>query len=422
MERSRSTHKQKRRHDALRRTLRRQGALSPQEGGARAADWSLVPTGYEPAKAFLKENVLDSSSGFSFIVADEDDWRAGPDAAKKYAPLIMNQDDLLSLGLAKIRSALGITDETTDGELVSRVFAASDDTITTYRNALQILAESVMQDEPTAGGKVAYNLYSDSAAPTRAKLINLLLYPTLMTNVVMNGIAEVLKTLKRETLTYEMVVSTDATKRTIYHGVLADKYTWYIFGAAASYTNDSLKDSFCLWESNTMANESRWKAFFTEFFGHLVTGDAVSFGTLQKELQRTYKTEEKYYVKEMGNGKTPDTIICSLISALVFRAYNAGKDMKECIAPFAIKLAEKAELQDIPVQRTSAAVRPYQTAPTVQQLTGMLADPTTWEQPLFDGDDELSKQITFTNLLNNLNPRHIHFLLHLVGILYKQTV
>jgi len=423
MERSRSTHR--RRDSALRRTLRRQG-LPQQEGGARNAGWTLFPTGYEPAKAFLKEKVLDASSEFSFIVADGDDWRTQPAAAKKYATLIMKQDELLTLGLEKVRDGLGITAETTDSELVDKVLAASDDDITTYRNALQILAESVIQDEATANGKIAFNLYSDTAAATRAKLINLLLYPTLMSNVVVSGIAEVLKTLKRETGTYEMVVSADAAKQSIYHGVLADKYTWYIFGVASSYTNDSLKDSICLWETNNMASESRWKAFFTEFFGHLVTGDALSFGSLKKSLQRTYKTEEENRDGTLGNNKTPDTVICSLISALVFGAYKADKDMKGCLAPFAVKPADKAILKDIPIkgtpQRKAIGVKDYQAADTLQQLTGMLADPTTWDQPLFDGDDELSKQITFTNLLNNLNPRHIHFLLHLVGLLYSESV
>ena len=95
--------------------------------------------------------------------------------------------------------------------------------------------------------------------------------------------------------------------------------------------------------------------------------------------------------------------------------------MKGCIAPFVDVPVGKEELKDMPTSGlTSSILRPYkQSAPSINLLTGMLADTTKWDQPLFDGDDELSKKITFTNLLNNLNPRHIHFLLHLVYVLFK---
>lgn len=431
MERSRSTHKRGRRYDALRRTLRRQGVSFEQEGGARAQDWSLI-TEADPASVAAKAFLTEAFSGkegedFRFLTADGQDWRRGEGAAKRYATLIMRQDELLSLGLTKIRTALGITDETSDTELVDRVSSLDDPAVAKYIAVLQTLAEAVIQDSPLNGGKITYNLYPNTVQTPRQQLINILLYPTLMTNVLVNGIADVLKLLTREEGTYRMITENDATKRTIYHNVLADKYTWYIISYAASATNDTLKDSFCLWETRNIDSELKLKSFFKDFFSRLLQdsqGTPMDFITLAGTYLRKYKTEESFSKPSEKSDKITDTIVCSLISAIVLSIFKEGGNKLHCLEPFVQKISSKPELLNPPPPNErgtrSQELRPYQTAPTIQQLTGMLEDPTTWDQPIFlEVGDNLTSKITFNNLLYNLNPRHIHFLLHLVYVLFK---
>ena len=115
MERSRSTtQKQRRRFDALRRTLRRQ------EGGARQAEWSPFREVSAETKAFLAAAL--AGSDFAFLTAEED-WRTGADAAKNYAMLIMRQEDVFVKVLDHIRgpAGLGLTEASTDGELLAAV-------------------------------------------------------------------------------------------------------------------------------------------------------------------------------------------------------------------------------------------------------------------------------------------------------------
>lgn len=453
MERSRSTHKQSRRHTALRRTLRRQGVFFEQEGGARAVGWNLFPTEVKEAKEFLI-NALKGSD-FEFITSQDNtdsDWRKGADAAKKYAMLIMRQDELLSLGLENVRNALEITDTTTDGELIKKINVLKPDDLNKYIKVLEILGKAVIQSPINVGvgmdtggnpiektdskqqlnfSKLQYNLSASTDVTLQMRLIFMLLYPSLMINITVRGIAEVLKRLKEEKeTTLPLIITKDPT----IHSILSDKYTWYLRSTAATLTNDQLRDSICLW-AKASTGEKAWTNFFKRFLQHLTEQPAVTDnkGVLAKlenltsgkadlvDLTRKVSTEEYNSRKESGDDTT-DMKICSFIAAVVFGLYNGGATTKKAfLAPF---LSEVELPEALPAGMPGREKNNYALAASKEQLTGML--PTAaWSQALLEeegaGDVTFGGlDVTFGGLLNTLSPRYIHFLLHLVSTLLER--
>lgn len=444
MERSRSTHKQSRRHAALRRTLRRQGVFFEQEGGARAVDWKLFPPGTEDAKTLLNDALKGSEFEFILTQDTDSDWRKGADAAKEYAMLIMKQNELLSLGLEKVRNALEITDTTTDGELIKKVNDLKPDDLNKYIKVIEILGNAVIQSPInvgigiTAGGdpvlqtgqtipKLQFNLSASAEVTLQMRLIYMLLYPSLMTNVTVRGIAEVLKRLKEEKeTTLPLIITKDPT----IHSILSDKYTWYLRSTAATLTNDQLRDSICLW-AKASTGEKAWTNFFKRFLQHLTEQPTVTDnkGVLEKlgnltsgttliDLKRKTLIEEYNSRVDIGEDTT-DMKICSFIAAVVFGLYKGGATMKKAyLAPF---LSANILPDSLPPEISGGDKKNYSLAASKEQLTGML--PTAaWGQALLE--EEGAGDVTFGGLLNTLSPRYIHFLLHLVSTLLeseKQT-
>ena len=442
MERSRATTaKRGRRHDALRRSLRRQGVFAHQEGGARNAGWTLFPAGIplvSAAKDFLKEAL--AGTDFAFLTADGPDWRTGEDASKKYAQLIMRQDELLSLGLEKIRAALTITETTTDGELVTAVNGLTPEDLRKYIKALELLGQAVIQSPTNVGAgldpaatpvtqtgptvsKLQYNLSPSTGVTLQMRLIYMLLYPSLMTNVTVRGIAEVLKRLKDEKeTTLPLIQSKDA----MIHSILSDKYTWYLRSNAATYTNDQLRDSICLWAKSS-TGEKAWGNFFKRFLLHLTEPDvtdnggvlaklgALTSGNELVTLARKVSTEEYNTTKETTDDTT-DMKICSFIAAVVFSSFKGGATTKkEFLTPF---LSVKDLPESLPADMPGGEKRNYAVAASKDQLTGMLPS-SVWGQSLLD--ETGAESVTFQSLLNTLSPRYIHYLLHLVSVLQTDS-
>jgi hypothetical protein len=425
---------------AERQTRRRQVGGGRVEPLATLRPGIFTAYGNDSSRAFLSNIVTGTK--FDFLL--EDAWFTRDTAAKNYATLISEQDELFDLALKKIKSrdALDISDGTSDANLLTAVMEAEDGNIKVYMGVLDTIARCIILDDVTAERtmrpaaaqriavesfltssnnqpKIFYNIkLSDSIDVLRTKLINILLYPKLMENTAIHAMTSILKTLKPDERTRDLIDISNDDLRNHVHNILADKYTWYLLSSAATLTNDKLRDSFCLW-SVAKTGEGFWYDYFSKFLEEYTTDisgtrNHLEINSLAPSFRRATNFEElNLFVDHSGDRRddtnfTADTIICSFILAIVLDRFVESASRVQIVEEFAVdrtgdplsatRLGRDAERRE---------------AADLESLTGMLPS-ATWGQPILEGS-----AITFRQLLNHLNPRYIHFLLHLTHVLFK---
>jgi hypothetical protein len=410
-----------------------------QRGGARNPSDS-IPTisalSKPSTESFLRR--VFAEAPFNFLL--DPNWTTTGDAAKNYTTLIMKQDELFIRWLDVVKEELHITDDTPEATLVSSVLDASQTVITNYIESLieivkiigldkNLRAEDTMAPPGTIPGsymatttnktKFQYNLLSKPTdiSNTR-KLINILLYPSLLTNITIKGIATILNQLKSEkntTLAY-IDVSEDAPHKFTATDILSDKFTWYLRSLAATETNDQLRDSLCIWGA-AYTGETFWQEFFYLFLYEYALNREktnLSITAIDNDIKRTSYLEEMSYKIPADyvsyTDANQDLILGSWMVAIILDLYKDGATQTDILQAFAVERTPA-------LTATPAADGAIKNAANVNSLTGMLPE-SAWGQPIIDTPAGATP-ITFRALLNHLSPRYIHFLLHLTEVLFR---
>jgi hypothetical protein len=412
MERSRSTtQKQRRRFDALRRTLRRQ------EGGARPVDVTLASL----TATFKETGITVADTPFEFL--NDATWFEKETAAKNYMTLIGKQDDFFSLSLAHIKSQLAITDATTDTDIMTKISAAetpASSLVKIFKDCFNLvcLADLGKLDaedgcDSTRYSKPYYNLnrnkialYSQVKRATattvsepidRYNLATILLHPSLLSNITVSSIANILKTLGSDIATQNLIGTADV-KDTLSFVFLVEKYTSYIFSSAYSLTSDKPRDALYSWGC-AESSEDYWNRFFITFL-LAVKGKKMEYTGLKQGIDsgaaRTSQKSQTY-------GETTTAEAFGEITAVVFNNREAATN--QILAKF---VAEAFAPQALPTGGVATRGAKAQLPPTLERsdMTGMLPV-NTWDQ-------ELAPGVTFRKLLFRLSVPELHYLLHLV--------
>jgi hypothetical protein len=267
----------------------------------------------------------------------------------------------------------------------------------------------------------------------RFALINMLLYPSLMVNVTIRGIAEILKQLRREEETTLHVIDVaDSPQKEMSIRVLSDKYAWYLKSIASSETKDNLRDSFCIWGAAEQG-ETFWRLFFTKAFQTYSSHrddpkENLDIAHIPVNISKKSLFEEKLYtVAATGQKDLTELEIVSYVLAVVMRYYIHDEldTIQKILERFGM---DRLVGDDRPFTTEGAYVPPARAGtrggpPSISRqasekgkLTGMLPD-NTWDLKLFPTNAEST--VTFRKLLNHLNPRYIHFLIHLLTALFE---
>lgn len=454
----RITRKQGRRHDALRRTLRRQGlAVGPvieevsyeQVGGARSNTVTLAKL----QAAFTATGIQVAGSDFAFLANNT--WYEQEDAASNYMTLIGKQDTFFQLAFTKIQTELGLTNESKDADIMLAITRKKPEEIDSLLNIMKACVNLVALNDfdtfksgttytaDSCAGKYkskfhnllyrenidflndycsdcAREIGQEETAPSpqsvvkkqRVQLYSLatiLLHPLLVKNVSITAIATIIKNLKADEPTLELInrPTADWTIKTFSSLFLIEKFASYISQSSSQLINDIPKDVFFLWGCSP-GDSTYWEKFFV-----------YVIKMIQEDTTNAY-TQEKAVVdpgvagidtKQIDNFLNP----FGNITGLVYK--NQANSLQEILTLFAGE-----ESVAIPVAGVSGRSSRAPASPPADALTGMLAS-KMWDKPLFPSAIEggaAAKPLTFGRLMKRLSVTELHYLIHLVHVLKEQ--
>lgn len=410
----------------MRRTLRRQG----QRGGAVR----VLPSGTTDLQAFVTTKFTETALSVSdtpFAFLSTADWLSSATSSQNYATLVAQQDELFQLTLSHVQSLLGLTNESTDAQIMDAITSRADDIVTkcltTLRNVADIvcLAKFPEGSEICSGikqSKINYNLpisarkievltsiKGGGATPaevSRFLLGNILIRPLFMKNLVIMSIAKIIQTLQSDETTRKIVAD---SAKIFPRAFLIDKYASYIQTVAYQSISDEPRDFFSLWGC-AKTGFTEWYSFFKSFL------DAIMTDTVELPDKRNVENLVKSIgVIENPGAVTPESMErYGLLTGLFFK--HQGLPAEDILVKF-IGEQSITSSQTAPTAGAAggAAAGGRKNNPNYTDFIGMLPV-SEWDKPIYPGTE-----ITFGKLLRKLSVEEVHYILHLTHVYKKLT-
>jgi hypothetical protein len=235
------------------RLTRRATALS-QVGGA---NWYVIS---DTDRKAMWKTVLGDNTPLSFITSE---WRTGPDAMKRYGMMLAQQDDLLQAARQCMMTSAGI-DETTPAK---NIVAATSRVNTAYLD--DVLSFISFKDEvlSSTDTKTEY---------LRKNILDCLLFPKSVENLLIYSIASVIVNLKRNP-----TLLTDAATTQELKSILVRQCNAFYRELVYEQTASASQDTFYMRQTETNASKDRntfWPPFLEECIAPISVSRVDSIG------------------------------------------------------------------------------------------------------------------------------------------------
>lgn len=390
------------------RASQRQTHKYRQVGGVRTVGLA------ELQRAFKETGIVVTDTPFAFLA--DDDWFSKPTTAANYMTLIANQNTLFQIAYDTVLKNMGLVLGATDIQIMDAIKSKSNEEIgkqlTIFKSVLNLIilndfwnikgAQSSRDDRcgSTNKTKFDYNLYRDNEIPILKKycatcdtalkadrsglkenfynIATVLLHPIVLQNTTITAIANILRTLEKDTDTLTLIKKTDADKTigsfsTLF---LIEKYISYINSSAYYLTSDMPRDSLFLWGCK-LPEGGFWEDFFIRFLSTVKENSQPDINTIfpiQSPTAGTSTLNDAENISRFGT-----------ITAIVYK--NQDKSVEDILRLFVGEPVVGA----------------------IDNLTGMLPS-SEWDNKLFESEPP----VTFRHLLRRLKVTEIHYLIHLV--------
>jgi hypothetical protein len=293
--------------------------------------------------------------------------------AQKYYTVIQRQDELTSSVLKAIRIDLGLSENSLAADISVALNGKSDDVITAYVNSIRSVRNLIyLKINITSEARTNLAKLDDiltTVTDPRQKLLELLLYPTRMTNLFVTAVARLILALRAD----QGAITEASTPNLI--TLLVKQYTSYVQALAYTETAKELRDYGAAF-SLKPAEKKIIETFFSEF---ILTAAA------------TYVSPTAAFKKRN----------LGYLAALIYHDHTLGWAKKRGSSP----LLPSAPL--LRRSRTSGAAAP------VERDEYGLPDAAT-------DDDDLGDRFTFGNFLSWMTPEQMHFAIHLRYVIERE--
>lgn len=369
-----------------------------------------------------------SETAFAFLL--DPSWITEESSCQNYVTLIGKQDTFFGLVANHMRTKIGITEKSTDKEILNTIGSLTPEIATGILAILKAAVNTVcLGPLPlSSSSSSSSSLSKETCAPSAKSkfddlfsmnritgtlqktssqstidlqttyiLTKLFLYPALFKNITIQAIGEIIKTLMTDEATQELL-KLPPPGNTLPHHFLIDKYSTYIVSSSYSLTSQEAYDYLYLWGC-FRKGFAEWEKFIQTFLMSIGSSDETGNEFI------TASTENKG-IKHLPSDDSSDRF--GKITALLFKRRD---ESLETILKF---------IADSPSLVTGRDSVPTRGVVAIAQATDVIGLPPVSEhkKSLFASDGGGS--VTFESLLKKLTIGEIHYIIHLKTILDEQ--
>lgn len=404
------------------------------KGGAQrrlviSATNGIVNSSTDPLIIFLQTQLTAmqeppmSDTEFAFLL--DPNWVMGESSCQNYVTLIGKQDNFFGLIANHMRTKIGITEKSTDKEILDVISRLAPESATGILAILKAAVNTVCLGPlpssstsnkeacaPTAKSKFddlfSMNRVTGTLQKTSSQstinlqttyiLTKLFLYPGLFKNITIQAIGEIMKTLTIDEATMDLL-KLPPPANTLPHHFLIDKYSTYIVSSSYSLTSQEAYDYLYLWGC-FRKGFAEWETFIRTFL--------MSIGSSIAGNEFITTSTENKGIKHLPSDDSSERF--GKITGLLFKKRD---ESLESILKF---------IADSPSLTTGRESVPVRSAVAVTLATDVIGLPPVSEhvKPLFNTLSSSAGSVTFATLLKKLSVAEIHFIIHLKSLLDEQ--